>query len=118
MIGIPKVLGELGLDEFRLIALTPVLQKLYLLTLLEVYKRTRAPCRANLVGFEEGRSTLEVVEVIRQILFKANEWGKKAYVACADVLQAFDHMEHEVIAKALGKRNLCRLPSLPSGARS
>eukprot|EP00973_Karenia_brevis_P017811 2447523-Karenia_brevis.AAC.1 len=106
IIGAPKEIGKIGLDKFRWLSLTPVLQKLYLRFMLETSKRYVNPYSSNVLGFEAGRSPRDVVGIAKQVIFKAYDWGLPLFIAGGDVKHAFDQLRHGHVYTALQKRGL------------
>jgi hypothetical protein len=98
---IPKVNGAVDLASWRPIAVTQVLQKLFLATCSRLLADHSRPVSAGQLGFQAGRQTMEVSEAIRVSFQKAKEWGLDMTVLKLDVHRAFDSMSHELIAGAL-----------------
>ena len=95
---LPEVQGARQFNEYRHIALSAVLQKFYLACLVE-WCRVHSPMlRCNVLGFERGKSVLEIVETIRHLLGKAQTWDTSAVIAGGDTETAFDSMVHSDMA--------------------
>lgn len=52
-------------------------------------------------GFRSDFSTMDHIHVVKQIIQKSNEYGKKYYLAFVDYNKAFDSLKHTHIWKAL-----------------
>ena len=97
MCGIPKAGGDKGIGRWRLIALTSVLQKLFLAVLfLQAGPRLKNYV-CHIYGFEVRRCTEDISEVLRMLIQKCTNWDIPLFVISADIKTAFPSLRHGVI---------------------
>jgi hypothetical protein len=106
LMGLPKTRTPVEFGEFRYICKSPVLQKWYLKSIVEVMQRTRTPSRVNTYGFRKGRGPMLITELLRRLLFLSHEWGPHVAIGSFDVKTAFDSMDHQLIMEALMARGV------------
>ena len=106
MCGIPKAGGDKGIGRWRFIALTSVLQKLFLTVLLQQARLSLKRYVCHIYGFEPGRCTEDISEVLRMLIQKCANWDISLYVISADIKTAFPCLRHEYISNALIRRGL------------
>eukprot|EP00973_Karenia_brevis_P044582 6176295-Karenia_brevis.AAC.1 len=72
--GILKPGNDKTISKWRLIALTSVLQKLFLATVVNMVGPELRQYKPNMYGFEPGRCTDDITEVLRMVVQKCNNW--------------------------------------------
>eukprot|EP00973_Karenia_brevis_P073142 10159766-Karenia_brevis.AAC.1 len=101
LVGLPKIRNPIVFSEFRYICKSPVLQKWYLKSLVEVIQRIRRPSHVHTYGFRKGRSPMLITELFRQLLFLSHEWGPGIAIGSFDIKIAFDSMDHSIVFDAM-----------------
>ena len=99
--GLPKKAGALPLEEIRWIARTSCLQKWYLRCSTAMLDKSLPQQAVQTVGFREGFSVATVVETLKQAFFLDDRWDLGLLCASRDVKQAFDEMEHDMVAEGV-----------------
>ncbi|CAE8629740.1 unnamed protein product [Polarella glacialis] len=98
---IPKEGRPHRLTQWRVIAVVSFFQKWYTAVLTILLERMALPLKTNSLGFTRGRQTMEAIETLRLLLQKSSEWNLPLAIGSADVLKAFDHMQHDCIEASL-----------------
>ena len=99
--GIPKEATSRTLDKWRWIALTPVLQKIFLRPVVGLMNEHRLASSVHVYGFRPQCSCVHVSELVRTVMLKAAAYGKKCYVMSADVKHAFQGISHQWAQRAM-----------------
>jgi hypothetical protein len=99
---IPKVPKPVDLTQWRPIALSSCVQKLYCAILTSLFDELSGPLHREACGFRKGHQVAEITETLRIGLEKSNLYGQELTILQADVLTAFDHMSHDEIRRSLG----------------
>jgi hypothetical protein len=98
---IPKIKKPELVSQWRPIALTSCLQKLYLGIVTKLIDQHSTTISPQQCGFRESHQTAEVSESVRQAVQKAACWGTDLYILKADVFRAFDSMAHSAILESM-----------------
>ena len=105
---IPKCARAHQISNWRPLSMTCALSKWYLSCLCHVLQEHSSPPTCDQYGFTPGCQPMQVTEIARLTLERANEWDLPVWIFKGDVSRAFDHMEHPVIDKALCARHVPR----------
>ena len=100
-----KEAGAVYLSQYRRVALSSVLCKWFLRTvvvLLRRWQRQQEPPRLlNTWGYCKGRTVSSILFSVRDALFLARRWGRPLYVLQGGVLEFFVNLDHDLILQAL-----------------
>ena len=98
---VKKKMRAVMIKDFRLIAMLPVLQKIYSLMLL---KLTAGKCDVLLAppfAFRKGHQAREPIFILRQIIEKSLEWNQTVFVLDGDIRKAYDFTRHPRMVEVL-----------------
>jgi hypothetical protein len=98
---IPKTKAAQDPKQWRPVALTSCIQKLFLGIVIRLVNLSAKPIDSSQCGFQESRQTAEVAEATRIAVRKCYEWGVDIFVLKTDVMRAFDSMQHGFVLEAL-----------------
>ena len=101
---IPKTDHPVESDDFRPIAILPVLSKIYerlVLKQLLLYIEDHNILHTGMSGFRKGHSTNSVLLRIRDDIIRARKKGEVTLIAFADFSKAFDTVEYATVFKKL-----------------
>ena len=102
IIKIPKK-GDLGdCNNWRGITLLSLTSKIFSHIILQRIKTTVDNIlRQEQAGFRKGRSCIDHIFVLRQILEQSHEWNSTLYIVFIDFKQAFDRLHRDSLWKIL-----------------
>jgi hypothetical protein len=100
---IPKSSNARLPSQWRPIAVSSILQKLYLAVVIRCARYFARDVMHEQCGFSEGRQPMECSELCRMVVHKSCQWGTPACLMKLDAARAFDSLRHEVIADCLIK---------------
>ena len=100
-VAIPKPDRVDGLQGFRWICVSDVLQKWYLRLLRAKLREEARKTSLHAYGFREATSTCHLTGVLREALCTAEKWSYPIHIAIQDVETAFDSVPHWLIEEAL-----------------
>jgi hypothetical protein len=98
---IPKVKEPKLVSEFRPVALSSCLQKMYMRVLVELLRFHSKEVLPVQFGFIPTRQTADVLELCRQVLHKSTQWGRRVHAVKVDVKRAFDNINHDKLEASL-----------------
>jgi hypothetical protein len=98
---IPKVPKPVDMTQWRPIALSSCVRKLYCAILISLLEELSGPLHREACGFRKGHQVAEITEALRVGLEKSKLYGQELTIIQADVLKAFDHMSHDEILRSL-----------------
>jgi hypothetical protein len=98
---IPKVKEPKLSTEFRPVALSSCLQKMYMRVLVELLRYHSKDVLPVQFGFTPTRQTADVSEPCRQVLHKSTQWGRRVHMVKVDVKRAFDNINHDKLEASL-----------------
>jgi hypothetical protein len=98
---IPKVPKPVDMTQWRPIALSSCVQKLYCANLISLLGELSGPLYREACSFRKGHQVAEITEALRIGLEKSKLYGQELTIIQADVLKAFDHMSHDEIRRSL-----------------
>ena len=93
-------------SSLRWIAKSATAQKWFLKTVMARAVVDLPPTPALTCGFEKAMQCSHVIDVLRQSLASCDRWGGDIYIASADLLTAFDMMQHDARARTIVKRGM------------
>lgn len=98
LIPIPKKGNLKECENYRTIALTSCIGKVFMMILLNRLKNHMEPLLSETqAGFRAGRSTIHQILTLRLIAEKAKRNNRKVYNCFIDFKKAFDTVEHEAV---------------------
>ena len=98
---IPKTCKPSRASQWRPLAITSCMQKLYTSIVAKLVDELARPTLRGQAGFTACRQTAEIAEFVRLAVQKSKLWGNKLFTLKADVHRAFDAMFHDVILDSL-----------------
>ena len=102
-----KVLPRIALD-LRPIAVLPILQKMYLMLLLNLAE-DKMQLHHQQFAYRKTYQAHEVVSLLRLIIEKAAEWQRSLIIIDGDVWKAYDRLRHKPLAVTLTRRGVVRM---------
>lgn len=89
-------------SSYRPISIVHILSKLLAsLILRRLEQKFDKYLDASTTGFRKGYSTMDNIFTVTQLLDRAERFGTEIWVACLDVVKAFDSVSHDAIWAAL-----------------
>ena len=102
--GIPKEPRAVRYDKYRWISSLDCFWKWYVSSLIHCIRpMLPVPRHVCNYGFKAGLNCIDIVCVLRQVLFLAHRWNLPAFVAALDVATAFDSIDHGVMGDLLAR---------------
>ena len=96
-------------EDFRPIAVLPVLYKTYSHILLMLTEGRLEKLNAPQFAFRSGFQAHEVVFILRNIIEKACEWSTPAFILDGDLYKAYDKTKHKRMIEALTQKGVPRI---------
>ena len=104
-----KVTNAILVQDFRPIAVLPVIFKLYSRVLYMLGETVCRPLRAPQFALRKFHQAHEVVFILRQLIEKAVEWrAPHLFVMDGDIKKACDFVSHKAFAEAARKTESAR----------